>query len=458
MERQSIAPGLDVPRALHRRRPEGASSLDAWATPVDGAGRLRRLVAMRYVAGFAQLLAIAVAAGVLDVPIPLFPMVAVVVAMLAFNVFTWRRLRSSREVTDREVTLQLAVDVAALTIQLGLSGGAANPFAGMYLLPLTIAAAWLPWSRAWQFALGTLACYSAIALFHRPLEIDGAAQLAPVLVLALWVNFVIVACTVALFVARITSSLQSQRRALGFARERDICSEHLVRIGTLAAGAAHELSAPMAAMELVLQEIDDRCSTCPRDPDLRRHLHAVREQHASCRQTLSMLLTQGEQVLGSDGARVPLDHFLGDVVETFRRRRPDARVTMSIDTPGETPTISGDVALAQGLANLLANAADVSPDEVELRATWTRDEIRIVVRDRGPGIAPEVEEKLGTLFFSTKGPGKGSGLGICLATLAVARLGGSLRIGNAQGGGAVAEIVLPATLMPPFDIDFAERP
>jgi two-component system sensor histidine kinase RegB len=457
MGREATASGVDVPGPSGRRRTDGARERDGWTPLPDGAERLRRLVAMRYMAALGQGLAILFAAGVLDMPIPVGPMAAVIVAMLAFNIATWRRLRSTAAVTDREVTLQLLADVGALTIQLGLSGGAANPFAGMYLLPLTIAATWLPWSRVWRLVAVTLACYSAIAVFHYPLALGEAGPPSPLLVAGMWINFAVVACVIAFFVARITSSLQGRERALDLMRERDIVNEHLVRVGTLAAGAAHELNSPMAAMAMVLQDLDERCSTCPRDPELHRHLRALREQLDSCRQTLSTLLTEGERTFAGDGSRAPLDRFLDQVVEAFKRRRPDARIAASIDTAGPAPSVPSDMAFAQGIANLLANAADVSPDAVELRTSWTQDEIRIVIRDRGPGIPPEVEEKLGMLFFSTKGPGKGSGLGVCLASLAVARLGGSLRIGNAQGGGAVAEIVLPAATMPALDIDFAER-
>lgn len=457
MARYIVAPGLDAAGPTASGQASRTQRRDALAPLPDVAERLRRLVAMRYVAVMAQALAVAVAAGILDIPLPLVPMAAAIIALLAFNVFTWRRLSSAREVTDAEVTLQLFADVVALTILLGFSGGAANPFAGMYLLPLTLAAIWLPWSRTWPFTLATLACYSTIAVFHHPLALDGVVAVPPVLVLGLWVNFAVVACMIALFVTRIASSLYGRDHALSIARERDIRNEHLVRIGTLAAGAAHELNSPMASVALVLQELDEQCGTCPRDPDLHRHLRALREQLDTCRQTLVMLLMEGERAFAGGGGHVPLNRFVGEVVEAFRRRRPDASVAVSIDTPGPMPTIPDDVALAQGIANLLANAADVSPDAVELRTACTRDEIRIVVRDKGPGIPPEVEEKLGTLFFSTKASDRGSGLGVCLASLAVARLGGSLRIGNAEGGGAVAEIVLPTTSTPSLDIDFAER-
>jgi two-component system sensor histidine kinase RegB len=71
----------------------------------------------------------------------------------------------------------------------------------------------------------------------------------------------------------------------------------------------------------------------------------------------------------------------------------------------------------------------------------------VSISDRGPGFPPEIAEGLGRLFFTTKGRGKGNGLGLYLANTAVIRLGGSLTLANAEGGGAVVQIALPVSEM-----------
>jgi two-component system sensor histidine kinase RegB len=100
-----------------------------------------------------------------------------------------------------------------------------------------------------------------------------------------------------------------------------------------------------------------------------------------------------------------------------------------------------DLALQQAVINLLSNAASVSPHFVALAVHWTPTELTIRVTDRGPGLAPEVADKLGNEFVSTKATG--CGLGLFLTRVTAQRLGGHFDIRNAAEGGVLAEIVVP---------------
>ena len=99
--------------------------------------------------------------------------------------------------------------------------------------------------------------------------------------------------------------------------------------------------------------------------------------------------------------------------------------------------------LKQAILILLNNAGDASPHHVHFGATWDGAVLRVSVQDRGPGFTETQLEKLGRMFFTTKAPGKGTGLGLVLATSAVSRLGGTVRWTNRPEGGALAEIEVP---------------
>jgi len=128
---------------------------------------LQQLVVMRNIAVVAQTLTVMVAYRGLAIDLPIGPMASVIVALATFNAATWWFLSSGRAVTDRELLLQLLVDVAALSVLLALAGGGTNPFVGMLVLPLAITAACLPWTYTWLVALVTIACYSLLVLFFR---------------------------------------------------------------------------------------------------------------------------------------------------------------------------------------------------------------------------------------------------------------------------------------------------
>ena len=102
-----------------------------------------------------------------------------------------------------------------------------------------------------------------------------------------------------------------------------------------------------------------------------------------------------------------------------------------------------DQTLEQALLNILNNAADASPDNVEVDAEWTEQALTLVVSDRGHGLSPEIEKNAGENILSTKQDGMGLGLFLTYTTLE--RLGGEVRIFNRDSGGVKCQINLPLT-------------
>jgi C4-dicarboxylate-specific signal transduction histidine kinase len=102
--------------------------------------------------------------------------------------------------------------------------------------------------------------------------------------------------------------------------------------------------------------------------------------------------------------------------------------------------------LAQVFLNLLLNAADAmegrGPVTIDARAEGAS--VVVDVADRGPGIPPEHLPRVFEPFFSTKVPGRGTGLGLAVCHGIVSSFGGEIDAGNAAGGGALITLRLPA--------------
>jgi two-component system, sensor histidine kinase RegB len=402
---------------------------------------LRQLMLLRNVAIAAQAAVIVVVDQVLDIPLPI-PRLAPVVACLAlFNLATFCRLRRPRPVTEREVFGQILVDVGALTALLYAGGGAGNPFIGLFLVPVTIAAASLRWRYALSVVVLTLVCYSLLLFFHVPL----AGALNPgggdgLLILGMWVSYLVSTGLIAYFVMTVSAVLRRQGRALADDAQRDMTREYLVRVGALAAGAAHEIRSPLATMAVLVKELqqqyDDRMK-------LTESLRIMSDQIDACRRTLSDLVTCREPDAGAPGVRArPVDGFLDEIVKRWRLFRPGVRLACRWTGCRPAPAIHAERSLEHAVVNLLNNAADASPQSVELICRWSPGALKIVVQDRGPGFPAALGEFLGELSVSTKRD-KGTGIGLLLAKTAVRRAGGTLMLSNRSGGGARAEVVLP---------------
>ena len=109
--------------------------------------------------------------------------------------------------------------------------------------------------------------------------------------------------------------------------------------------------------------------------------------------------------------------------------------------PLTSPRLTPPTDLTQALLNLLNNAADACPDDLEICVDWTATDICLSIRDHGPGVPLAIAEQLGKPFFTTKG--KGFGLGLFLSQASVTRAGGTVKLYNHEDGGTLTELRLP---------------
>ncbi len=219
----------------------------------------------------------------------------------------------------------------------------------------------------------------------------------------------------------------------------------MLRIGTLAAGAAHELGTPLTTMAVVVGEMRRDATT----PAQRRDAEILAAQIEACRQALANLRAAAGHARVDGGEREQVDAFIASTLARFRALRPDVPLDVHADGPAAAPEIVADPSLRQAILILLNNAADASPQHVDFDARWDAQSLQVAVGDRGSGIPRGSLDKLGRVFFTTKPPGQGTGLGLVLTASTVGRLGGTVRWSNRADGGLVAQIELPLTSLAP---------
>lgn len=410
--------------------------------PASAAINLRRLIMLRNIALAGQFLAVWVASAFLGMALPLRPLITIIAAMAVVNLLTWWRTRRAWPVRDNELFAQLVLDVAALSALLYFSGGSTNPFVIFYLLPLALAAAALPAVYVWALAAVMVACDSLLAFFyvplpdsHAPSEKDFALH-----VLGMWLGFVLSAALIAWFAVRMAETRRSRDRLLAQMREDELRNERIVALGTLAAGAAHELGTPLSTMAVLAGEMEQDAGATPA---ARENLRVLRAQIDRCKSILSTLSASAGQSRAEGGGRMPLEDYLEDIVNQWQIMRRGVSVWHRFDGSRPPPEIVAEQTLSQAIVNILNNAADASPDSVEVVGRWNERELTLEICDRGQGLTPEAARGAGQLFFSTKAPGQGLGLGLFLAHAALRRLGGSIRLYNRDGGGVCTRLELP---------------
>lgn len=412
---------------------------------LPGAGMLHRLFVLRWYSIAGQALVMFGVHFGLDIPLPLLPMSIVVGLLALLNLATWIRLAQLWPVTAIEFFAQLLMDVAALTVLLFYSGGSTNPFISLYLLPIIIAAIALPGFYAWLLTAICVAAYSLLMFFYPHLNMPHGASAFALHVAGMWLNFIVSAVLIAFFIGRMAVSIRDRESELASARETGLYNEQIVALGSLAAGAAHELSTPLATMAVVAGELQHAYGD---NPALTGSLHILRNQVATCKAILTRLTAAGEAGRAEGGRLLAVDVYLEELVAQWQLMRPTVDLQTRWEGTLPAPRILAETTLGQALLNLFNNAADAASSAVALEARWDGQALTLDILDRGQGFNHEAAARAGEIFFTTKHAQGGFGLGLFLANATIERLGGNVRMLQREGGGARVVVCLPLQAQP----------
>ncbi len=416
-------------------------------TTLDAGNRLRRLIALRWFAVPAELALALLGQQWLGAGTALAPVLAVCTAQLGLNLaliaYGRRPAAAAGEAlwvaaSDAQLLAQLLFDVAALTAIAYFAGGSTNPIVTLYLLWIAAGAAMLDARRAAGLAALSIGAYSVVNLVHTEVHIHDHEKALQVHLVGMWVIFVFSAITICWSVLRLSAAVRRRDAQLAAAREAALRNERVVALGNLAAGAAHELGTPLTTLAVLAGEL-------LREPQLpaalRPDLELMLAQIQDCKRTITELAVQAGTTRAEGLSVLPVDEWVAQLVQRWRLQRPVIVPALRLAGTRPGPRIAADATLGQALLNLCNNAADASPDRVEIEARWDARSLQLQVLDRGAGIAGELQQRLGREAVSTRDDGLG--MGLMLATAAVERCGGRLRIGARAGGGTVAEVRLP---------------
>jgi two-component system sensor histidine kinase RegB len=403
---------------------------------------MQQLIELRWIAVLGQITTIAVVTLGFGVQLPLPDMLRVLACLVAFNIFSQLRWHEQRTVDNRQVFLALLVDVFSLTAQLYLSGGVSNPFVFLYLLQVILAAVLLqPWS-AWSIVAITGLCVAGLALFGKPLPLpfDYQRGIASLYMQGILISIVVTASLLVIFLIRINRNLRAGDAQLALLRQRAAEEEHIVRMGLLASGAAHELGTPLATLAVILGDWR-RMPEFSKNPELLAELGEMQVQLKRCKSIVSGILMSAGEARGESSVKTTVKVFLNQLVEEWRTSRTIVSFVYENRIERDLAVVS-DSTLKQMIWNVLDNALEASPDWVKLVVTRDANSLTLVVTDAGPGFAPGMLDQFGKPYQSTKGR-PGGGLGLFLVVNVARTLGGTVSARNQDEGGALVRIDLP---------------
>jgi len=251
--------------------------------------------------------------------------------------------------------------------------------------------------------------------------------------------------SVALENARLFEEARQAYQDLREAQERSLRSEKMAVLGTFASGLAHEVRNPLNSIALQLSILDRRIARC--EPAVGKEMTELSGVIRDEVKRLDGLV--GDFLLFSRADRIQyqsadLEQLIDEVVHLLRPEARAARVTIRRQQAGHPipPARMDGEKMKQVVMNLLRNAVEAMPEGgvVTLESGLVDGRARLVVRDTGPGLPPEID--VFQLFVTTKP--KGTGLGLSIVQQIVLQHGGDIVAAASEPGqGACFTVTLP---------------
>jgi two-component system sensor histidine kinase RegB len=408
--------------------------------------RLNTLIRLRWLAIVGQSVTVIIVAYWLDFPLPVSLCFALIACSAWLNLLLTFRYPAAHRLTPRAAFITLTFDALQLAGLLYMTGGLTNPFSLLMTVPVIISATSLSLRLTALLGALVMAMATLLAFYHLPLPwFEGAELSMPFIYVAgMWTAVFCSTTFTAVYAWRVAEEARLLANALAATELVLQREQHLSALDGLAAAAAHELGTPLATIALVAKEMERALRG---DPKYHEDVTLLRTQSERCRdilKRLTSLSSESEQHL----ARLPLTSLVEEVTAPHRdfgiaiRLEPGERI-------GPEPVARRNPGVIYGLGNLVENAVDFAAGAVTIRWRWDEREVVFDIIDDGPGFPPEIIDRIGEPYMSTRHGaaerGGGLGLGLFIAKTLLERSGATLSFYNANepGQGAVVQVNWP---------------
>ncbi|MFK4825165.1 ActS/PrrB/RegB family redox-sensitive histidine kinase [Paenochrobactrum sp. BZR 588] len=402
--------------------------------------RLTTLVRIRWLAIAGQTAAVMFVALYLRFPFPVGICFALIALSAWLNLLLSFRYPVSHRLNPTAASFVLGFDVLQLAGLLYLTGGLQNPFTILMIVPVIISATSLPKRHTIVLGLLVTICTTYLTFYHLnlPWYPDTVLELPFLLVAGIWSAVISTLGFTGVYAYRIAEEARQLGDALT-ATELILQREHhLTALDGLAAAAAHELGTPLATIALVVKEMQ---RSHAKDEEIADDISLLQSQTQRCReilQRLTSLSSENEEHM----SRMPLSSLIEEVVAPHRNFGIDLEVVRQEGSKPE-PVVRRNPGLLYGLGNLIENAVDFAREKATVSWSWSETEVRVIIQDDGQGFKPEILERIGEPYTTSRESGHnggGLGLGLFIAKTLLERSGAHISFHNRSNPGQGAEI------------------
>jgi len=406
-----------------------------------GGINVRTMALIRWIAVAGQLTALGIVEFVLEYPLPLLECIACVAALALSNLLLSGGSQWRSRLPNYHAARLLAFDLAEIGALLYFTGGLANPFSPLILVPVTVSAAILSRGATIMLTIFALFGISVLAVFHYPLPWSGGLDLPIVYLLALWTALAVSLVFMAAFVWSVADESRRREQALAETEAALGREQRLSALGGLAAAAAHELGTPLNTISLIAKDLP---GDLPPDDPMQQDVADLIEQVDRCRDILQALSRRPETEGGQPYEIMPLTDLAAESAKNHIDPEKQFYLVVDEASDGPEPLLARSPELLHGIGNLVQNASQYARRKVEMSLFWTEQALTITIADDGPGFPHGLLDSLGEPYLSTRSGKAGHlGLGIFIAQTLLDRVGARVTYSNRKPTGAMVQILMP---------------
>lgn len=390
---------------------------------------------IRWIGMAGQLFTVLLVHFSLGINLPILPLLACILLIPVPNLWLYLRGANDRLLSGSIALGLFLYDIAQLGLMLALTGGLDNPFCIMMLLPVALAATTLDRNSIMVVSVWAVVVISVVTIFNLPMPWpNGQIELPNLYTLATWTALGLALTLIAAYVWQLASDSRRQADAFAATQLALAKEQQLSALGAQAAAVAHHLGSPLATINIVAKEL---VRELPTDHPMAAEAQDLLAESRRCREILSTLGRPDTQEDHDRFTTMPLSNVMETLVEPYRTPHVNIEVRNIIEAGCSEPVVQMPSERRHALANLIENATSFAESNVIVTLRSTTDFVVVTIQDDGPGFPPEVMDRIGEPYISTRQSDGGLGLGLFIANSLLARTGAKLHFGNTTKGAQV---------------------
>ena len=402
---------------------------------------LSNLIKIRWIAIFGQVFAIFFVFFIINIKIPIFETLFIILLSVAVNFFSYYEERSNKTISNTKAFSFLLFDTFQLGFLLFLTGGIINPFSILILAPVITSASYLP--AVMTVILSTISIIIIVILnfYFVPLDLGLKFYLPEIYSFGLVTALVITVIFIAIYAYLFASSSRKISNALSTSKLQILNQKKITEIGSLSAAAAHELGTPLNTIFLILNDIIKKKKLIE-DKNIVKDITLLKSQAERCKEILQRFSKNPLKLKDNFLEKVKISDLIKINFEKFNKNK---NLILKILPSDDEPEIIYSEEIMYALGNIIQNAIFYSLDTITVKLEYLNTYTKINISDNGTGFSKEIIDKLGEPYVSKNK--QGMGLGIFIAKNLIENKGGNLSFYNSKANNAVVEITFDNSIL-----------